>query len=277
VTNTRAGLIAGLPLLFILFVTVGGFYGFIFLVCRYALRFSLGKSALAALAASAPNVGFMGPTVLGSLYGSASSLPIAVGNLVIVVTVLPLTLILLSVDASQNPRPPDRSRARVDTPSPPSATASGTDIVDKIVAALTEPIVWLPLLGFILVLIGLTLPGEITNALSLLGHSASGVALFAAGIVIAAHKATVTGPVVALAFIKNVVQPALVWVGLLLLGFRNPLLGEAVVTAALPILVVTAMLAVQYRTAETDAASALFISMVGSLVTLSFFIALTGA
>ena len=49
-------------------------------------------------------------------------------------------------------------------------------------------------------------------------------------------------------------------------------LGEAVVTAALPMLVIVAMLGVQYQVAETEAASALFISMVGSLITMGAFI-----
>jgi len=57
---------------------------------------------------------------------------------------------------------------------------------------------------------------------------------------------------VALVLLKNIAQPVLVWGGLLLLGYQNPLLGEAVVTTALPILVAVAMLAVQYQVAEGE-------------------------
>jgi malonate transporter len=68
-----------------------------------------------------------------------------------------------------------------------------------------------------------------------------------------------------------------VWAGLLALGYANPLLSEAVITTALPILVLTAILGVQYRIAEEEAASALLLSLATSLVTLGAYIALTGA
>jgi predicted permease len=58
------------------------------------------------------------------------------------------------------------------------------------------------------------------------------------------------------------------------LRYTNPLLGEAVVMAALPMLVLVVMLSVQYQIGERETASALFISTVASLVTMSVFIAL---
>jgi malonate transporter and related proteins len=277
VSRTRDALLQDLTLLIVLTVAIVGLYGVVLLVCRGALRLSLGRSALAALAASAPNVGVVGPTVLGSLYGAASGLPVAIGNLVIVMTVIPLTVILLSVDADEQASPPDQSFVPSSAPASSPAAASRAAVAGKIVAALTQPIVWLPLLGVLLVLGGRSLPVLLIDALTLLGQSASGVALFAAGIILAVHTVRVTSAVVALAVIKNIVQPALVWVSLLLLGYHNPLLGEAVVTAALPMLVAVAILAVQYQVAEEEAASTLFLSIGSSLVTVAGFIALTGA
>jgi malonate transporter and related proteins len=217
----------------------------------------------------------VGPTVLGSLYGAASGLPIALGNLVIVLTVVPLTVILLSLDAGARASASPLAPSIVPSSSP--GIASRAAVAGKIVAALTQPIVWLPLLGVILVLSGRSLPTLLIDALTLLGQSASGVALFAAGIILAVHHVRVTGQAAALAFLKNIAEPALVWVSLFVLGYRNPLLGEAVVTTALPILVTVAMLAVQYQVAEAEAASTLFIGMGSSLITVAGFIALTGA
>src|SRR5215216_1754726 len=93
----------------------------------------------------------------------------------------------------------------------------------------------------------------------------------------ALHHVRVTSRVATLALIKNIAEPGLVWVSLYALGYRNPLLGEAVVTTALPLVVLETMLAVQYQVAEADAASTLFIGMASSLVTVAGFIALTGA
>jgi malonate transporter and related proteins len=276
VSRTREELLQDLPLLILLAVAILGLYGAVVLVGRFVVHWSVGRSGLAALAAAAPNVGFVGPTVLGTLYGTASGLPVAIGNLVLVLTVIPLTVLLLSLDAETQPAPsvpPHTPQASASMP----AAASRSVMTGKLTAALTQPIVWLPVLGVVLVLSGRSLPTLLTQALTLLGQSASGVALFAAGIILAVHTVRVTPGVAALVLIKNIVQPALVWGGLLVLGYQNPLLGEAVVTTALPILVTVAMLAVQYQVAEGEMASALGVGMASSIVTLAGFIALTGA
>jgi malonate transporter and related proteins len=277
VSRTRAALLQDLPLLIVLTAAIVGLYVVVLLVCHRALRLSLGRSALAALAASAPNAGFVGPSVLGSLYGAASGLPVAIGNLVIVLTVVPLTVILLSVEADERASSPDQPFAPTVAPSSSPGAASRTTIGKRIGGALAQPIVWLPLLGVILVLSGFSLPTLLINALTLLGQSASGVALFSAGIILAVHNVSVTASVVALAAVKNIAEPGLVWICLLALGYRNPLLGEAVVTTALPMLVTAVILAVQYQVAEAEVASTLFIGMGSSLVTVAGFIALTGA
>ena len=276
VSRTREELRQDVLLLAVLVVAIVGLYGAVLLIGRFVVHWSVGKSGLAALAAAAPNVGFVGPTVLGTLYGTASGLPVAIGNLVLVLTVIPLTVLLLSWDADTPPTPAVRPHTPpVSTPTPAAASRSG--VTGKLTEALTQPIVWLPLLGVVLVLSGRALPRLLTQALTLLGQSASGVALFAAGIILAVHTVRVTPAVTALVLIKNIAQPALVWGGLLLLGYQNPLLGEAVVTTALPILVTVAMLAVQYQVAEGEMASALGFGMASSAITVAGFIALTGA
>ena len=102
-----------------------------------------------------------------------------------------------------------------------------------------------------------------------------GVALFAAGVILAGYKLTVDRAVLSLTFTKNIVQPALVLAALVLLNYGEPLRGEAVVMASLPTVVLVVMLAVQYGVAESEAASTLFISTLASLVTTAVFIVLT--
>jgi predicted permease len=97
------------------------------------------------------------------------------------------------------------------------------------------------------------------------------VALFTAGIVLAGYKIIVNTPVMFLVFLKNVVQPGLVCLGMLALGYGEPLVGEAVVTSALPPITLVVMLAVEYRFAIPETASALLFSTLGALVTMSAF------
>lgn len=272
VRTTRVSLLHDIPLLIGLFIAMVALYLVVLGVGRLVFHASWGASALAALAASAPNFAYIGPPVLGNLYGQASGIPIAVGNTLLVLTVFPATVVLLTLDA--------RSPAEAKQAGDAQAPAAGSDvagILSILGHAFAQPIVWLPLLGVAFVMFGVHIPAPAANTLDLLGQSATGVALFSAGIVIAAYKVEINRVVLALAFLKNIGQPALLLALLLAVGYTNPLLGEAVVTTALPAIVSVALLGVQYGVAQSLTASTLFLSLVSSLFTLALFIALTGA
>jgi predicted permease len=91
-----------------------------------------------------------------------------------------------------------------------------------------------------------------------------------------ANQIPVNGHVLFLVFLKNIVQPALVLGGLRWLDYGNPIVSQAVLTTAIPSMPMVIMLAVQYRAAEAEAASAVFLSVIGSVITMGAFIALTG-
>jgi hypothetical protein len=109
----------------------------------------------------------------------------------------------------------------------------------------------------------------------LLGNASGGVALFAAGIVLASGKITINRLVLLLVFLKNIMQPAVVLGGMRWLGYGNPTVSEAVLTAAIPTMPIVIMLALQYRVVQKEAASAVFLSVIGSVITMGAFIALT--
>jgi malonate transporter and related proteins len=138
-----------------------------------------------------------------------------------------------------------------------------------------QPIVWAPILAFIVVLSGLHIPQLIVHSLSLLGSASGGVALFASGIVLASGKMKANPHVWLLVFLKNILQPALVLSGLRWVGYREPIVSEAVLTTAIPTMPIVIMFALQYRVAQAEAASAVFLSVIGSVVTMGVFIALT--
>ena len=63
------------------------------------------------------------------------------------------------------------------------------------------------------------IPSIVDHGLSLFGQAASGVALFASGIMLAAYKIQIDRTALSLALLKSIVQPALVLVGLRSLGY----------------------------------------------------------
>jgi hypothetical protein len=215
---------------------------------------------LAALTASAPAVPFVGPAVLGDLLGGLSAIPIAIASLIINLTVVPVTILLLALDA-------DHSGS--------SHRSNLSVFAAKLAETIREPIVWAAVLAFVIVLSGFHIPQLIVHSISLLGQASGGVALFACGIVLASNKIKVNRDVLFLAFLKNVIQPALVLGGLRWLRYPSPIVSETVLTTAIPTMPIVIMFALQYRIAQAEAASAVFLSVMGSVVTMGVFIALT--
>jgi predicted permease len=269
VSAGRAQLLADMPLVAVLSIAIIGMYWAIFLLARFGFRYSAALSALGALTASAPSTAFIGSAVLGYLYGERGDIPVAIGSIIIVVALVPVTIVILSLDATERPA---YQRGHKRDLGEAHGAPSGPNVTGKIVDALKQPVVWLPLLGFILVLMDVDVPHVFANSLALLGHASAGVALFASGIILAGYKVIVSGPVLFLIFVKNVLQPALVLGGMLWLGYGDHILGQAVLTTALPPIALIVMLGVQYKVAARETASALFFSTIASLLTMSAFI-----
>lgn len=264
VTTSRAALIQDIPLVIALCVGIIGLYGAVFALCRIAFRLQVGISALAALTASAPAVPFMGPAVLGDLFGGVSAVPIAIASLIINLTVVPVTILLLALGTAEG-----------DSQEKPPRASRFSMVTFRLAETLKEPIVWAPVLAFVIVLSGFRFPALIVHSLFLLGNASGGVALFAAGIVLASGKITINRLVLLLVLLKNIVQPAVVLGGMRWLGYGNPTVSEAVLTTAIPTMPIVIMLALQYRVVQKEAASAVFLSVIGSVITMGGFIALT--
>ena len=188
VTTSRAALSRDIPLVIALCVGIIGLYGVVFLLCRVAFQMQVSTSALAALTASAPAVPFVGPAVLGDLFGGLSAIPIAIASLVINLTVVPVTILLLTFDSTgRDPRENSPIPREGEHPAT-SPRSSASVFAAKLAETIKEPIVWAPVLAFIVVLTGFRIPQLLLHPLSLLGQASGGVALFACGIVLAAGK-----------------------------------------------------------------------------------------
>ena len=204
----------------------------------------------------------MGPAILGDLFGKASAVTISITALVINLIVVPITILGLAL-----------GRTLVGTTALPTTRHSA--FAEKLLETVKESIVWPPVLGFVLVLWNIRIPPIFDHGLSLLGQASGGVALFASGIMLAAYKIEIDLTAISLVFLKNLVQPALVLAGLRSLGYGAPIVPEAVLTTAIPVMPIVIVLAVQYHVREARASSALFLSVIGSIFTIAVFIALT--
>jgi len=271
ISTSRMELVQSIPLAAAIFAGIVGMYALVFLLSRFVLRFSMGTSALAAVTAAGPAIPFYGPAILGGLFGDASAIPIAVGSIVINITIVPFTIFLLTLESTRKAVPLSASV----TPAVADSAKANSVLVEKLVETVKKPLVWAPVLAFVLVLLNVRMPDLVGHSLALLGRSSAGVALFASGIVLAAYKIKLDWYTLLFVLLKNIVQPALVLWGLLLVGLGHPIVPQAVVATAIPAMPIIVMLALEYHVGEEYAPSILLISTLASLFTVGGFIALT--
>jgi malonate transporter and related proteins len=258
-----------IPLVIALCAAIIGVYAVVFLLTRFAFRAQNGFSAQAALGASAPAVPFIGPAVLGELFGTASAVPIGIASLIINLTVVPVTVLLLTLDEKQQPE-------QVENPSTTKSASSRFGVFAlTLLKTARQPIVWASAAAFVMVLAGIHIPAVLVHSLSLLGQATGGVALFASGLFLASSPIRVSRSVLTVVALKNIMQPALVLAAMQAAAYRDPIVSEAVLTTAIPVMPIVIMLATQYRVAQAESASEVFFSTIGSVITMGPFIALT--
>jgi len=271
VGTSRHQLIQSIPLALAILVGIVGMYLLVYLLCRYVLRFAMKTSALAALAASGPAAPFLGPAILGGLFGASSAVPIATASIIINITVVPFTIFLLTMGRAHEPAAVDASVGAA-AAAPESASAI---LVEHLKETIRKPLVWAPLLAFAIVLLNIHLPSLVNHSFELLGRASAGVALFAAGIVLAAYKVKLDWHTGLFVLLKNVVQPALLFGALVWLGFSGSVVSPAVMTMSIPAMPIVVMLALEYGVAEAYAPSMLLVSTLASPFTVGAFMALT--
>jgi malonate transporter and related proteins len=227
----------------------------------FVLRHTLGAAAIQAVSVAYSNASFAGIPILTPLFGASSLLHIATAALIFNITLVPATVTMLEYYR--------QSAAGMEKPS--VSTLLGRSIVDSF----KKPYVWAPLLATILVLLGASVPAEIENMLELIGSATAGVALFVAGLILAAYRITLTPEILGNASIKMIVQPALMVLLVAALAIAKPAGSEAILISAISTAVMCPMLAVRYQVYEAEAASTFLLTTLAMIVTVPIAIALT--
>lgn len=238
---------------------VGGLI-LVFLLSRFVFRSSSQLAALRAIAIAGPAVPFVGTPVLGVLYPNGADIAIATGSLLMNLVQVPLALIFL-VGGQQDA----------------SATRKGALAIvgSSLLNAIKQPVVWAPVLAFILLLSGLELPRSLKGSFTLLGQSTGGVALFAVGIVLFSQKVSVSLPVIVNVISKNLLLPGIILALMLVFGVPATERGLVSVTLAIPTASIAVIFAVEYKCGTQEMASTLFWSTLLSILTMGMFIWVT--
>ncbi|TVP71401.1 MAG: permease [Leptolyngbya sp. LCM1.Bin17] len=242
---------------------VGGFVA-VFIISKLVFRSTSAVAVLRSLAIAGPAVPFVGTPVLGLLFPTEADLAIAAGSLLMNLVQVPLSLIyLVGAGAGSSSTAPQKTALQI-------AGAS-------IAKAVKQPVVWAPVLAFVLLLFGLDMPHWLKGSFTLLGQATGGVALFAVGAVLFAQKVSVSPSVVVNVVAKNLVLPALILLAVLAMGVPATERSLIAVTLAIPTASIAVIFAVEYQTAEKEMASTLFWSTILSVITMGAFIWITKA
>jgi predicted permease len=224
---------------------------------RGLFRRDRSTAMLQAFAMAAPSATFLGPAILGSLFGGASGIPISVGAVVINLLLVPVAIVVLSSEEAR------------------AGGGAPDGFLRNLMRAMREPIVWSPALALALVSTGLRLPDAADKALMLLGSATAGAALFAVGLVLFSYKLTLTPAVAATVAMRNLIVPGIALAALPHFAVDPAMIREAVLTLALPSNAMCTILALRYRKAESEMTSTLFLGNAVSVATVGAFILLT--
>jgi hypothetical protein len=156
-------------------------------------------------------------------------------------------------------------------------SSKGPSVLATLARSAANPLVWAPVLGAIFALFGLPLSPYVTTALRPLAVSAAGVAIFASGLVLAAHRIKLISPtVIAGSLVCLVLQPALFFIIIKIAGLSGAMVHAAFVASTMPTGTPSVLFAQQYQTCEAETASIMLVVTIGMLVALPAGVALSG-
>lgn len=213
---------------------------------------SFERQAIAGFSAAFGNTVLLGIPLVLTTFGERASLPLFL--LVAFHSTLLFTVVTVVIEIGRGSRAGLRAL--------PVAILGGLA---------TNPVLWGLILGVAFSLAGLRLPGPLERWAALIGNGAAPCALFSVGASLRAYRLKgALAPAAMIAALKLVAHPLLV-VGLIRLVFEVPPLWAkvAIVIAALPVGVNPYLFAVRYDAGQAESASAILLTSLLSVVTVS--------
>lgn len=219
-------------------------------------RADIAQTALALLAGTFSNVGYMGIPLFIAAFGAANALPAVLITATYTLTLVAFTVVLVESGLSGQGK-------------------AGRAARNVAMGLLKSPLVMAPLAGLAWNLTGVPLPKPAVNFGELLGAAAGPCALFAIGLFLSTRSlATLAGgrksiEVGWLVIVKLLVQPLATWLLAGYFGLSPFMTGTAVLLAALPTAALCFVLAQQYKLYVERASATILVSTLLSAATIS--------
>jgi malonate transporter and related proteins len=211
---------------------------------------SIASRTMHGMAASMTNTGFVALPVLQAIYGQHAVLPAAIATVFVAVVMFPIAVILLELG----------QRDAHDTRTPPMVT---------VMHIVLNPMVISTLIGMLLSILDLHMPGPVTAYLNIMADALTPCALFAIGLGLSIEglRANI-GRASLLSIVKLVIMPVIVYGMSLSLGLDPLYTIAAVICAAVPTAKTVYILAGEYHCEEMMVASTVSLTTLASIISL---------
>ncbi|MCP3386791.1 MULTISPECIES: AEC family transporter [unclassified Bradyrhizobium] len=221
-------------------------FALVFLAVRAGGKHDLASSTIHGMAAAMTNTGFVALPILHAIYGQPAVLPAAVATVFVAAVMFPITVILLERDAR--------------------GPAQSAGLVKQI---LLNPMVLSTLIGLVWAITGLPIPAAVAAYLNIIAAALTPCALFAIGLGLSVEGLRSNlGASFALAAVKLVLMPLLVY-GLCVIIGLNPLYTvAAVICAAVPTAKTVYVLSHEHKVEEKLVAATVSVTTMLSVATL---------
>ena len=211
---------------------------------------SLASRTMYGMAASMTNTGFVALPVLQAIYGPRAVLPAAIATVFVAVVMFPAAVVLLELGQQG---------------------ADGLRTAPMVTArhVVLNPLVISTLIGMLLALLGLHVPGPVTAYLGIFADALTPCALFAIGLGLSIEglRANI-GRASLLTAVKLVIMPLVVYGLSMSLGLDPLYTIAAVICAAVPTAKTAYILSGEYHCEEMIVASTISMTTLASIVSL---------
>lgn len=216
---------------------------------------TLADAVVGGLNAAYANTGFLGIPLLLAVLGRESMIPALIATIITVCILFAVAIVLIEIGLQRE-------------------EAQRRQMLGKVaLQLLRNPLLIAPVLGGLVLLLGVQLPPAVDTFFKLLGNAASPCALVALGLFLAegrTHREKMIGAVVVLVALKLAVQPLITWwLAAKVFGLSALLVKSAVLLAALPTGTGPFMAAQLYQREPALTSNVILVSTVISLLTIS--------
>lgn len=251
--NTNPDKIKNFSFMAVLVIGLMGSYFLTLLLSRYVFRHDIKTSAVQSLVCAFPDMAYFGAPVLAVLIGPEGFLGVLIGNIVTSVLMIPLTIILIRMG--------DKSESAHDELRPARL------VMQSLLRAVRNPIVWIPISGVLLSLAGVQLPHLLSAPIEMVGKVAGGLSLFALGLLFYGERPTLNVQTFTNISIKNLLQPGLMAAAGLVFGLSHSLMQQVIIIGATPSAIAAGMFALRSDTYIESASSSILIGTALGVVT----------